>query len=174
MYITIGKIVNTHGIRGEVKVKVFSDSIERFENVDKLFATADEAPEAKRLEFGIANIRYHKDMVLLTFKEIIDLTAAQKLKDYFLQVPRSDLPDLPVGKYYIFQLIGLQVWEGNVCFGRITDVMQPGSNDVYAVSDGKLEILIPALKSVIKSVDLEKGRMDVELPAGLLEIYQQK
>ena len=184
MYITIGKIVNTHGVRGEVRVKVFSDSLDRFENVKDLYAS----PEAKtgqgesanpagpgqdgQMTLTISGIRYHKDMVLLTFEGIPDLTAAEKLKNYVLQVPEADLPTLPDGRYYIYQLVGLSVWEKDVCYGRITDVLQPGSNDVYTVSDGKKEILIPALKTVVKSVDLGAGRMEVELPAGLLEIYE--
>jgi len=87
-------------------------------------------------------------------------------------VPEDDLPPLPDGRYYIYQLEGLTVWEKEICYGKLTEVMQPGSNDVYVVSDGKREILVPALKTVIKSVDLDSNRMEVELPAGLLDIYQ--
>ncbi len=171
MYISIGKIVNTHGIKGEVKVKVFSDSLERFEGVEQVYASPDEAGEKGQL-LTITGIRYHKDMAMLTFEEAADLTQAEKLKNYYLQVPEKELPPLPEGRYYIYQLEGLSVWEKDVCYGKLTEVLQPGSNDVYVVKEGKREILIPALKTVIKSVDLEKGRMEVELPAGLLELYQ--
>jgi 16S rRNA processing protein RimM len=170
MYISIGQIVNTHGIKGEVKVKVFSDSLDRFEGVGQVFVASDEGGDDGRL-LTISGLRYQKDMALMSFNEIGDMTEAEKLKNCFLQVPESELPALPDGRYYIYQLEGIAVWEGDVCYGTLTEVMQPGSNDVYVVSDGKRELLIPALKTVIKSVDLEKCRMEVELPAGLLELY---
>ena len=170
LYISIGQIINTHGIRGELKVKVFSDSVHRFEGLDKVYASAD-IEGGERLELDITGLRYHKDMALMKLGQIHDMSQAEKLKNYYLQVPESELPPLPEGRYYIYQLEGLLVWEGDVCYGELTEVMQPGSNDVYVVSDGNREILIPALKSVIKSVDLDKGRMEVELPAGLLELY---
>ena len=114
---------------------------------------------------------------MLTFAEIPDLTAAEKLKGWFLQVEEEELPPLPEGRYYIYQLIGLAVWEGETCYGRIKEVMQPGSNDVYVVGadegvKAENDLLIPALKTVIKKVDLKAGRMEVELPPGLYELYR--
>ena len=171
MFISIGRIVNTHGIRGEVKVKVLSDSLDRFEGMAQVHAAPDENAGAKQI-LDIAGLRYHKDMVLMRFQGIETMTQAESLKGAFLQVPENELPPLPEGRYYIYQLEGLSVWEKGVCYGTLTEVMQPGGNDVYVVSDGEKEILIPALKTVIREVDLEEGRMEVELPAGLLEIYQ--
>ena len=169
-FISIGQIVNTHGVKGEVKVKVFSDSLDRFEGMKRIdAAAAEDGADARTLT--ICGLRYQKDMVLLTFEGIMDLTGAEKLKNFFLLVQESDLPPLPEGRYYIYQLEGITVWEKDVCYGRLTEVLQPGGNDVYIVNDGKREILIPALKTVIKSVDIGQGRMEVELPAGLLEIY---
>jgi len=172
MFITIGKIINTHGTAGEVKVKVYSDSINRFEGMETVLAAADEQTRDRR-ELVISGLRYHKDMVLMTFDGIDTMTKAQSLKNCFLQVPEQDLPPLPEGRYYIYQLEGLTVWENGLCYGTLTEVMQPGGNDVYVVNDGKREILIPALKTVIGKVDLEKGRMEVCLPAGLLELYER-
>ena len=170
-YIAIGQIVNTHGIRGELKVKIYSDNIRRLEGVEKVYVSANENG-GEGLELGISGLRYQKEMALVRMQEIQDLTQAEKLKGFFLLVPEAELPPLPEGRYYIYQLEGLDVWEKGVCYGTLKEVMQPGGNDVYIVSDGTKEILIPALKTVIKEVDLEKRRMEVELPAGLLEIYQ--
>jgi 16S rRNA processing protein RimM len=171
-YISIGRIVNTHGIRGEVKVKVFSDSLDRFEGVKMVYAISDENAGERKI-LTIIGLRYQKDMALMTFGEVHDMTDAEKLKNSFLQVLESELPPLPEGRYYIYQLEGLTVWEKDVCYGKLTEVLQPGSNDVYVVNDGKRELLIPALKTVIKAVDLDKNCMEVELPAGLLEIYNE-
>ena len=170
-YISIGQVVNTHGVSGEVKVKVFSDTIRRFEGIRQIQAAFDETGAGGRV-LTISRLRYQKDMVLLTFEEAGNMADAEKLKNIYLQTREEDLPALPEGRYYIYQLEGLSVWEKGVCYGRLTEVLQPGGNDVYTVSDGSREILIPALKTVIKSVDLEQGRMEVELPAGLLEIYE--
>ena len=171
MFISIGQIVNTHGIKGEVKAKVFSDRIDRFEGMKQIYAASDEKGKDRRM-LTITGLRYQKGMALLTFQEIETMAEAEKLKNGFLQVPESELQPLPEGKHYIYQLEGLAVWEKDVCYGKLAEVMQPGGNDVYVVCDGEREILIPALKTVIKSVDLEKGRMEVELPSGLLEIYE--
>ena len=170
-YITIGQIINTHGVKGEVKVKVFSDSLERFEGMKEIFAVVSEGAQDRR-RLTISGLRYQKDMVLMTFHEVQDLSEAERLKTCFLQTPERELPVLPKGRYYIYQLEGLAVWENQRCYGTLTEVLQPGSNDVYVVRDGKRELLIPALKTVIKKVDLEQGRMEVELPAGLLELYE--
>jgi len=176
MFLSIGQIVNTHGISGEVRVRVYSDHIERFEGMERIYVAAAgakaDAPERRLLT--ITGLRYHKDMVLMRFGEISDMTQALQLKGAFLQTPEEELPLLPEGRYYIYQLEGLAVWENESCYGRLTEVLQPGGNDVYVVTDGEREILIPALKTVIKSVDVKQGRMEVELPAGLLDIYTQK
>ena len=171
MYISIGKIVNTHGINGEVKVKVYSDSLDRFQGMRQISVASSEAGD-ERQTLTIGGIRYHKDTVLMRFEEVGHISQAELYKNHFLQVLEEDLPSLPDGRYYIYQLEGLTVWEKNLCYGKLTEVIQPGGNDVYVVKDGNREILIPALKTVIKSVDLQKNRMEVELPAGLLDIYQ--
>jgi len=174
MYISIGRVINTFGISGEVKVKVYSDDIRRFEGLREVYIAFGESGDDradKRRPVTISGLRYHKDAVLMKLEGVDDMNAALSLRDAFLQVPESELAPLPEGRYYIYQLIGLTVWENGVRYGKITDVLQTGSNDVYVVTDGKTEILIPALKSVIKKVDLEAGLMEVELPAGLLEIY---
>ena len=173
MYITIGQIINTHGIKGELKVRVYSDSIYRFEGLGRIFASSVEQ-DVEKVEFHITGLRYQNDIVLMKMEEIKDLTEAEKVKGYYLQILESELPPLPEGRYYIYQLEGLMVWEKEVCYGELIEVMQPGNTDVYVVSNGKREILIPALKTVIKSVDLEKKQMEVELPAGLQEIYESK
>ena len=171
MYISIGKIVNTHGIGGELKVKVYSDRLERFEGMEQVYASPDEHADERRV-LTIERLRYHKDMVLMKIKGIDDISQAEGLKNVFLQVPEDELPPLPKGRYYIYQLEGLSVWEKGRCYGELKEVLQPGSNDVYVVSDGKRDILVPALRTVIREVDLDKGRMEVALPAGLLEIYE--
>ena len=177
--ISIGKIVNTHGIHGEVRIQVFSDSLERFEGMSQILVSRRDETyggvaggETGDRMLTITGLRYHRGMAMMTFEGIDTMTQAEAIKGWFLQVDESELPPLPEGRYYIYQLKGLEVWEGDILYGTLTDVMQPGSNDVYVVKGVEGEILIPALESVIGVVDLEKGRMEVTLPAGLLDIYR--
>ena len=176
MFISIGRIVNTHGNKGEVKIKPLTDDLNRYSELEHVYLIrpdweAKSQDPSDRQYVSLAHVRYHKDMVLITFNEVADMNQAEALKGYFVQLPEADLKPLPEGRYYIYQLIGLQVYEGQTCYGTLIEVLQPGSNDVYVVQDAgtKEEILVPALKDVIKKVDVVNGRMEVVLPLGLLD-----
>ena len=101
---------------------------------------------------------------------IDDMDAAKSVKNQHLAINKSDRMPLEDGAYYIDDLIGLDVYEDDRKIGTLKDVLQPGANDVY-VLDSEIypELYIPALKSVILSVDLEAKRMDVKLPKGLVD-----
>jgi 16S rRNA processing protein RimM len=162
----VGRVVNTHGSKGEVRVLPLTDEPSRFEELKTVYV--QEGQGMKPL--SIKTVRYHKGMVLLAFSEARDMSRAAALKGRFLQIPETELKPLPEGRYYIFQLVGLDVYEGELYYGRIAEVLQPGSNDVYVVRDGaNREILVPALEWVVRSVDLEANRMEVVLPPGLLD-----
>ena len=99
------------------------------------------------------------------------MEAAEKLKGFYMKVDRANAVKLPKGSFFIADIIGSQVYdENNVLLGQLTDVLQTGSNDVYIVKqeDGK-ELLIPALKSVVKEISLDDRRISVILPKGLLD-----
>ena len=101
--------------------------------------------------FKITSVKYHKNTVILKFKGINTIDEAQRLRQKVLYVPKSYFDDLPEGTYLIADIIGLEVFENEVSYGKITDCIQTGSNDVYVDSDSnKKEILIPALESVIE------------------------
>jgi 16S rRNA processing protein RimM len=166
MYIPVGQIVNTHGNKGELKILPLTDDPSRFEELTVVYIR--EAQQMRPLH--IRTIRYHKQMVLLTFSEVTDMDRAATLKGFYVHIPDTQLKPLPEGRFYIFQLVGLDVFEGAVYYGKLIEVLQPGSNDVYVVRDeAGREILIPALKWVIQDVDLEANRMEVILPLGLLD-----
>lgn len=166
--ISVGEITGAHGIKGQVKVEALTDFPEtRFAPgaelyVQKLGRTAE-----------VISSGVHKGLYLLSLSGIDDRDQAQALLHTYLQVPQSDLPELPPGEYYHFQLIGLAVYQENELLGELTEVMQTGANDVYVIKtpagQKPAEILLPALKSCILHVDLAAGRMDVKLPEGLLD-----
>ena len=161
-YITVGKIVNTQGNRGELRIYPLTDFPERFLAMEKVLVEL----QGKTQYYHIETARLYKKFVIIKFRETADMTAAEKLKGGLLKVTREELVDLPGDSYYIFDLIGLKVFnEAGSCLGTLEDIIQTGANDVYVVSreDGPL-LLVPALKSVVREIDLPGKRMVVEMP----------
>ena len=166
MRITTGSILTAHGIRGEVKVKPATDNPRRFRKGGRLFL--GEGEEALVIE----RVRPDKnDILILKFKDHDDRNWAEAQRGKLLCVNREDVTALPEGEYYIFQLEGIAVYEGDTYLGSIKEVMQNGTNDVYMTEnrDTGCGLMIPALKQVVKEVDIAAKRMVVELPKGLKE-----
>jgi len=165
-YITIGKIVNTHGRYGGVRVYPLTDFPDRFKEMKSVLVNV----EGKCRTLHIEQVYFHKRYVIIKFKEIKGIEDAELLKGALLQVDRDHLVPLPEGSFYIFEIIGLLVYtKSGDYLGKVKDVLQTGANDVYVVDrDDKREVLIPALKTVVEKIDLEKRCMLVELPEGLL------
>ena len=163
-YLAIGKVVRAHGIRGEISVTVLTDFPERFETTEWIYL----GNEFEATPYRIEKSRWHQKNVLLTLTGITDRTEAERLRGQYVQVPIEDATPLPEGSYYLYQLVGLKVItvEGQL-LGTIAEVLETGANDVYVVKGDK-EILIPAVADVIKSVDLEKGQVIVQLIEGLI------
>lgn len=168
-FVLIGKIAGVHGIRGNVKVFSYADSPDVFET-DRPFLVIDArgASQTRTINW----VKPHGRGLIMAFHDIQDRDGAEKLLQAEIYIKRSDLPDLEEDTYYWFELIGLSVVDSNGAFlGRVESVMETGSNDVYVVKDEErgaaYEVLVPALGSVIRSVDLERGVMTVELPEGL-------
>jgi len=166
-YITVGEIAAPFGVRGEVKVIPYTDFPERFEKTRKLFLNKDGLLREVCIDRAILR---EKD-VILKIKGIDTPEEAAEYRRALLQIPRDEVWPLPADSYYRFQIIGLTVTTADgVALGRVADILETGSNDVYVVRDnGKREYLIPALRDVIKDIDLEKGLMVIQPLPGLLE-----
>lgn len=165
-YLEIGQIVNTFGIKGMVKVKPFTDDIRRFDKLKKVYIQKQKVKE----EYEIEEVKYHKEMVLIKFKGIENLEEANLLRNYYLFVNRADEEPLEEGRYYIVDMLGLEVYtDEEKKLGVLEDIFNTGSNDIYVVKDelGK-QILLPATKEVIKKVDIENKKMIVHLIPGLI------
>ena len=163
----IGQIVNTFGIKGEVKVKPFTDDIKRF---DKLKKINIEQKNSKK-EYEIENIKYHKDMVILKLKGIDQIEQAELLRNSYLKIDRNEEEPLEENTYYIVDLLGLSVYtEEDVLLGILDDIYNTGSNDIYVVKDslGK-QTLLPAIQDVIKEIDIENQKIIVHVMKGLLD-----
>lgn len=164
--VNIGKIIGTYGYKGSVKVKSLSDFPERFLSLKKVFLLI----KGRQEEYEIQNVKNNNGYIIIKFKKIDSKEDAQGLKSAFLQVPEDEVYPLPDGYYYHFQLIGLKVWDiENNYLGILKEVLETGANDVYLIEkEDSKELLLPALKEVIKEINLQENIMRVELLPGLV------
>ncbi len=162
--ILIGKVLKPKGVRGSVKVLSYAESPETFERVRILFVRSEGAwqpLETERVEKGAPGRR---QTVVLAFRGRQRIEQIRDLVGADLYLDRADLPPLEEGEYYWHDLIGMRVrTEQGEDLGRIRGIFNTGANDVYVVRKGGREILLPALRDVIREVDVQGRRMTVRL-----------
>ena len=160
--IEVGKINNTHGLRGEVKAMSWCDSPEFFEGFSRVFID--------NREYSLEQVRYQKGGLILKLKGIDAIEQAEGLKQKIIWAEKSEVTDqLEEGRYLISDLIGLPVYEESRVLGKLKDVLQTGANDVYIVStESGRELLLPVIDDVVEKVDLKEG-IFVHLMEGMEE-----
>ena len=164
-YLELGQIVNVKGLKGEVKVNSFTDDNTKFERIPNVFLKQ----KGNLKEYSIESVGYNKNQVIIKFKGIDTIEEAEKLRNSYIVVDREIFGELPEGVYYIADLLGLDVYtEDGTLLGKVDDIFSTGSNDVYVVKDelGKQKLL-PGIDEVIKQIDLESGKIIVNLIEGL-------
>lgn len=161
-YLEAGKIVNTHGIRGEVKIMPYTDVPELLCEFDRLFLN--------KQEIFIERSRVAKNMVIAKFEGVDTPEQAEKLRNKILYMHRDDL-ELDDDTYFIQDLIGIEVKdvETGVIYGKIVDVMQTGANDVYVIKGSDREYLVPAIADVVISTDIDNNVMTIKVLDGLFD-----
>ena len=165
-FYNVGKIVNTHGIRGEVRVMPTTDFVaERFAPGQDLYLQQTGQP----LKLTVASARQHKGFILVKFVGYDNINDVQSFRDHELMVNGADQQPLPDGQYYYHQIIGLTVkTTAGEKLGTIKEILSPGANDVWVVQRaGKKDLLLPVIDDVVKTVDLDQGEVRVELMEGL-------
>jgi len=169
-FLAVGKVKSAHGVKGEIKVSLLTDYPAKFKPGFRVYISS-QAEKGKR-PLIVEKVRFSKDAVIVKFQGMDNRKEAQSLKGCLLEIPVEEAESLPEGTYWHYQIIGLSVYTTEEKFlGKISDILRTGSNDVYRVrpvGEGK-EILIPAIKEVVKKVDLKAGRMVIEPLPGLLE-----
>lgn len=155
MKITVAEILTTHGIKGNLKIKSYSDNEKRFEKGSKLF-----------LDGNLVTIESsfkHKGNIIIKLKDYDDINEVEKFIGHELTIEDKDLEKLDNGEYYLFDLVGLKVYEKNQELGFIKDVITGVyPNDIYVIEKYGKEVYFPALNATIKNVDLENKKIEVE------------
>ncbi|WP_024834622.1 ribosome maturation factor RimM [Ruminiclostridium josui] len=166
-YLIVGQLINTHGVKGELKVMPQTDDPQRFRKLKWVYIDKNGSLE----KYNISGVKFFKQFVIIKFEGIDRIEEAEKLKGFYIKVDRANAVKLPKNSFFITDILGLEVYdENNQLLGELKDVIQTGSNDVYVVRDSaSKEILIPALKSVVKEISIEEGKISVILPKGLLD-----
>ncbi|VTS13856.1 ribosome maturation factor RimM [Streptococcus pseudoporcinus] len=166
-FFNVGKIVNTQGLQGEMRVLSVSDfADERFQKGSVLALFDDKNQFVTNVE--IASHRKQKNFDIIKFKDHNHINAIEKYKGFTLKVSENHLSDLAEDEFYYHEIIGLDVYEGNQLIGQVKEILQPGANDVWVVKrKGKKDLLLPYIPPVILNVDLEHHRVEVDIMEGL-------
>ncbi|MDQ0192758.1 ribosome maturation factor RimM [Paenibacillus wynnii] len=168
--LTVGRLANTHGIRGEVKILSYSDFPEvRFAPGKKLLVVPE---NGSAFDVIVESTREHKGMYITKLKGYTNINQVEKYKGSLLKVPSTDLVELPDNEYYFHQIIGCAVYTdepGTEPLGMITEILTPGANHVWVVKPSKgADILIPVIDEVVLDVDVQARRVTIHLMEGLL------
>lgn len=162
-----GVITSTHGIRGEVKVYPTTDHAQRFRQLKNVYIDTGK----EQIPAEIEHVKFFKQFAILKFKGIDDINDVEKYRGMSIMIDRDDAQPLGENEYYIGDIIGMDVYTDlpPAHFGVVRDVMETGANDVYVIeSDHNGEVLVPAIRQCILSVDVEKNEMKIHLMEGLL------
>lgn len=168
-YYTVGEIVNTHGLRGEVRVWPRTDFPEtRFAQGSLLYL--EDIPDKQYLPLEVVNGRKHKNVYIIKFKQFNHISEVEPLKGKKLKIKQDQLLVLEENEYYYHEIIGCEVYEeSGEKLGVIHEILHPGANDVWVCKrpNGK-EILIPYIEDVVLDVDVESKKIRIHLMEGML------
>lgn len=161
----VGKIVNTQGLKGEVRVYPFTDDINRFDELDVFYLDKDFSTK-----WNVERVRYKGNLVIMKIKDIDSIEKAERLRDKFIYVSREDSRDLEEEEYFIADMIGLEVFtlDGKKV-GVLSDVLQYAANDVYVIKGEEKEYLIPAIMKFVPTIDMNERKMIIDPIKGMID-----
>jgi 16S rRNA processing protein RimM len=166
--VLLGKIAATQGIRGQLRVKVYSGNLDTLSSIDFLKL---KGPDGVMKTFQISSAALHGKKFIISFEGYDNINQVLPLVGHEIYVNRDQLPALTEGEYYWCDLVGVRVeTDDGRSLGELAEIIETGSNDVYVVRGGGREYLIPALEEVVLKIDLAAGIMKVSPPEGLLDL----
>lgn len=162
-FLESGKIVGTHGIKGAVRFQPWSDKADFLANIKTVFLP-DNTP------LNIISVKPHGNIAIIEFENVDSIEDAEKLRNKILRVKRSDT-DIPEGRYFIEELLLSKVYDrkSGKLLGVLSDVSKTGANDVWHIKNGEKEYLVPAIDSVVVSVDIESERIVIDPMEGIFD-----
>ena len=164
-YIELGQIVNTHGLRGSVKVNVFSENLENIKKYKNIYL---KNKDNEYIEYRVLDIKFTNNQAIVTFEEITNKDEANSYRNRYLYIKREDLEELEDDTYYLIDLIGLNAYEiiknEEKLLGELIEVNQNAPTDIYVIkkTDNK-NLMIPAVKEYIKKIDILNKKIIVDL-----------
>lgn len=163
-YTAIGKIINTHGIKGELKILPLTEDISRFDSLEEVYIGED------KLKVKTIGVKYNKDIPIVKFNEFDNINQVLKYKEEYLYVSDDNLIELREDSYFIFDLIGCKVedMEGSH-IGFVEDVIENPGNDVYVIKDKDKEYLVPVIKEFIKEINIDNKLIRIKPIEGMIE-----
>lgn len=183
----IGEIVGPFGIKGELKVYILTEFPDRFKKLEAVILVPPERPGGKDLgsvaarsartgtpkpqTHIIESVRLHRGLALVKLEGVNDANGAEKLRGYLMTIPIERAKKLKRGEYYLYQIEGLDVYTtAGELVGKLEQVLSMSSNDVYVVrgagvTDPTGELLVPAIKDIVKKIDVEAGRIEIAPPS---------
>ena len=165
-FITIGRVLGHWGIKGKIRVSPMTDFPERFDSGETIYI--EEQP------YVIESTDWHKGNALVKLKNIESIDDAGEFTGKYFEISAAQVRPLKAGQYYHYQITGLKVMTtGGREIGAVTDVLTASANDIYVVTGKDGEVLIPATADIIKSIDLTKKVMIIEVVPGLLELNKK-
>ena len=161
-YLRIGLITRPHGVHGALKVQPLSEDLTRYKGLREAYLERGGAYE----KVEVSDVSVQPDAVYMTISVCRDRNTAETLRNHYISVDREHAVKLPEGRYFVADMIGCDV------YGKLTDVLETGANDVYVIQ-GEKQLMVPALRKLLKEVDVENKRIelyaDVLAEVGLFE-----
>lgn len=165
-FFSIGQIINTHGVRGELKIYPLTDDINRFDDLDSVYVDN----EIKK----VISVKKQPNKLILKLEGIDTLDEAVKYKNKYIKVLREDAVELKEGQYFIKDIIGCNVFDENdKDLGEVYDVISTKNNDVYCIrKEGQQDILVPALKDIVLKIEIENKKIVIKAVEEWLESWR--
>ena len=162
-FLAVARVVKPWGVRGEVKLEVLTSFPDQLDRLKRVYLGPKAVPH------DVARFHWHSGELLLQLTDVLDRSAAERLRDQLVQIASEEAVPLEPGQYYEHQILGLNVvtTEGEP-LGQVVEVLATGANDVYVAQGPRGQVLLPARVEVVRAIDLEAGTMTVTLLPGLL------
>lgn len=168
-FLKIGQIVNTHGVKGEVKIYPYTDNIENMRKLKKIYLDSE-----LKLEYLVKGTKIVKNMIVFKLEGIDTIEQTENIMQEFVYINKEKIKER--NTYYVEDLIGLEVFTMDnldeiskaTYFGKLVDVYNTGANDIYEVKTETEVVYLPAIKDVILKVDIEEGKIYIKLMEGLI------